>query len=75
MDFREYIDSDPKVMLGKPKIKGTRITVELILRKISDGYTFEEITLMYPNISNEAILASVQYAAAVLESEEVIKAA
>ncbi len=75
MDYREYIDSDPKIMLGKPKIKGTRITVELILRKLSDGYSFEEVTTMYPTVTRESILASIQYAAAILASEEVIKAA
>ncbi len=62
-------------MLGKPKIKGTRITVELILRKIADGYSFEELLEMYPHLNRESILASVAYAASIMESEEVIRAA
>lgn len=72
VDFRERIDSNPDIMLGKPKIKDTRITVELILRKISDGYTFDEILDMYPKLIMDDILASISYAAAMLETEEVI---
>jgi uncharacterized protein (DUF433 family) len=56
------IDSNPAVMLGKPVVKGTRITVELILRKISGGYSFEEILEMYPHLTREDILAAVCFA-------------
>ena len=75
VNYKEKIDSNPGIMLGKPKIKGTRITIELILRKISDGYSFEEILEMYPNLIKGDILAAIGYAAAILESEEVIRAA
>lgn len=56
------IDSNPAVMLGKPVVKGTRITVELILRKISGGYSVEEILEMYPHLTREDILAAVRFA-------------
>jgi uncharacterized protein (DUF433 family) len=49
------------VMLGKPVIKGTRITVELILGKLSGGYSFEDILEMYPNLETKDILACVEY--------------
>lgn len=75
VDYKSHIQSNPKVMLGKPTIKGTRITVELILWKIAGGYTFEEILGMYPHLKLNDILASIAYAAAIMESEEVIKAA
>lgn len=75
VDYRLHIQSDPEIMLGKPTIKGTRITVELILWKIAGGYSFEEILEMYPHLSINDILASVAYAAAIIESEEVIVAA
>ena len=75
VDYKHYIDADPKVMLGKPKVKGTRITVELILRKLSGGYSPDEILAMYPHLTTEHILACLAYATAVLESEEVILAA
>lgn len=75
IDYRKHIQSNPKIMLGKPTVKGTRITVELLLRKIADGYTFEDILEMYPHLKLEDILASIAYAAAIMESEEVITAA
>ncbi|MBC8111168.1 MAG: DUF433 domain-containing protein [Verrucomicrobia bacterium] len=67
----ERIEIDSKVMLGKPVIKGTRITVELILRKISGGYSFGEILLMYPHLQHEDILAAVELAATVMANEEI----
>ncbi|MBL7791423.1 MAG: DUF433 domain-containing protein [Saprospiraceae bacterium] len=75
VDYKQHIHSDSKVMLGKPIIKGTRITVELLLRKLADGYSFEEILGMYPHLKLDDILAAVAYAAAMMESEEVIIAA
>ncbi|MEM8585372.1 MAG: DUF433 domain-containing protein [Bacteroidota bacterium] len=75
MDVKQYIDSDPGIMLGKPKVKGTRITVELILRKLADGYSPVEIADMYPHISKEAVFAAIRYAAEVMESEAIIPAA
>ena len=62
-------------MLGKPVIKGTRITVELILRKIAGGYTFDEILEMYTHITKEDIMASVGYAVSVMESEDTLQSA
>ena len=51
------IVSDPKVMMGKPVFKGTRITVELILEKLSQGESFEQIISAHPKLTKEAILA------------------
>lgn len=62
-------------MLGKPVIKGTRITVEFILQKLADGYKPEEIVQMLPNIKLIDVQASIAYAAAVIANEEVIKVA
>ncbi|MFP4095641.1 MAG: DUF433 domain-containing protein [Cyclobacteriaceae bacterium] len=75
MNYKERISANPKVMLGKPVIKGTRITVELILRKIAGGYSFDEIIEMYPHISKEDIMACVGYAVSVLESEDTLQSA
>jgi uncharacterized protein (DUF433 family) len=58
MEIQEYITSNPKVMLGKPVIKGTRITVELILEKLSEGETFEDILEAHPHITIEGIRAA-----------------
>lgn len=75
MHYHDRISSDPKVMLGKAVIKGTRITVELLLRKIAGGYSFEEILEMYPHITKEDILAAVSYAASVIGSEDTLQKA
>ncbi|TWF44676.1 uncharacterized protein (DUF433 family) [Chitinophaga polysaccharea] len=55
MDITQYIDINPKVMLGKPVIKGTRITIESILERLSNGETVQDILVAYPHITPEAI--------------------
>ncbi|HYV90369.1 MAG TPA: DUF433 domain-containing protein [Chitinophagales bacterium] len=72
MNYEDRVESNPGVMLGKPVIKGTRITVELILRKVADGFSFEEILQMYSHLTKEDLLAAVEYAAEVISKEEMI---
>ena len=74
MDYRERITTDSKIMLGKPIIKGTRITVELILRKLSLGMTIEELLEGYPHLTKDDIFAVLSYTADVISREEVIEA-
>jgi len=57
---------DPGIMVGKPVIKGTRITVELILRQLAQGVTIEEILENYPHLKREDIYAAIEYAASAL---------
>ena len=59
-------------MLGKPVIKGTRITLELLLKKLSEGMSMEEIIAAYPQIKKEDILAAISYSAEVISREEMI---
>ncbi len=73
MDYKERITSDPDIMLGKPVIKGTRITVELILKKLSEGMTIEEVLEAYPHLAKEDILATLSYSADVISQEELIE--
>lgn len=61
MDVLRYIDVNPEIMLGKPVIKGTRITVELILEKLSAGETVQDILIAYPHITQTAIRAALLY--------------
>ncbi|MFN0016541.1 MAG: DUF433 domain-containing protein [Saprospiraceae bacterium] len=75
MLWQDYISSDPKVMLGKPVIKGTRITVELIIERLGSGQTIEDILISYPHITNAGILACLQYAASVLKNDLVYEMA
>jgi uncharacterized protein (DUF433 family) len=63
------IVSTPDVMLGKPRIAGTRITVELLLGKLAAGETPEELYLDYPHIPAGSIAAVLNYAAAVVRKD------
>lgn len=72
MKKHERIEINPDIMFGKPVIKGTRITVELILRKLAGGMTPEEIIKDHPHLRLEDILAAQEFAADYLEREEII---
>jgi uncharacterized protein (DUF433 family) len=61
MNWQEYIISDPKVLIGKPIIKGTRISVELILELFSLGWTEEQILNSYPSLSDSSLRAVFAY--------------
>jgi uncharacterized protein (DUF433 family) len=62
---------DPKIMMGKPVVKGTRITVEILLRKLSQGLSSKEIIKEYPNLSEDDIRAVLEYAASAVQNEEI----
>ncbi|MGE5340951.1 MAG: DUF433 domain-containing protein [Candidatus Omnitrophota bacterium] len=66
-----YIEINPNVMFGKPVIKGTRVTVELILRKLSRGLSPEEIVREHPTITVEHIREAQAFAADLLTTEEI----
>lgn len=66
-----YIQSNPEIMLGKPVIKGTRITVETIIERMSAGESIEQILLAYPQINKESILAALAFAAKALHADVV----
>jgi uncharacterized protein (DUF433 family) len=66
-----WIVSDPKIMMGKPIIRGTRITVELILEKLAAGETIEQILDEHPRLTREAILSSLAFAANILRMDVV----
>jgi uncharacterized protein (DUF433 family) len=70
----ERIVVDPKVMFGKPVIKGTRITVELILRKLAEGMTYEQILAHHPHLKEADIRAAAGFAADHLANEEIVVA-
>ena len=68
---RQWIVSNPKVMMGKPVIAGTRITVELILEKLAAGETIEQILEAHPHLTREALLAALAFARDVLRTDVV----
>ncbi|MHB8383976.1 MAG: DUF433 domain-containing protein [Candidatus Binataceae bacterium] len=66
------IEINPAVMMGKPVIRGTRIPVELILRKLAEGATENELVEDYPHLTPEDIRAAIAYGAASVAHEEVV---
>lgn len=58
----KLIQSDPAIMMGKPVIAGTRITVELILEKLAAGETVEDLLKAHPRLTKEAVIAALTYA-------------
>lgn len=72
MDYTNRIVCDPDVMLGKPVIKGTRVTVEFLLRKLSEGMTIDQLLQSYDHISRDDIFAALTYASDLLANEEII---
>ena len=65
------ITSGPKIMMGKPTIAGTRITVELILEKLAAGESVDQILSAHPRLTEEGIRAAIAFAAEVLRSDVV----
>jgi uncharacterized protein (DUF433 family) len=68
----DRIEVNPSVMLGKPVIRGTRIPVELILRKLGDGATEADLLDGYPRLTREDIQAALRYAADSLAHETIL---
>jgi uncharacterized protein (DUF433 family) len=65
------IEIDPNIMMGKPVIRGTRITVELILRKLSQGATQNDLLDAFPRLTAADIQAAIRYAADTVAHEEI----
>lgn len=70
MTITDRIEVNPRVMLGKPVIRGTRIPVELILRKLAEGVTEANLLDAYPRLTPEDIKAAIGYAADTTAKEE-----
>ena len=69
MNWQQYISLNPEVMTGKPVIKGTRITVELILERLGNGWTEEQLLESYPHLSSDSIRACLLYAVDSVKNE------
>ena len=74
MAINDRIEINPRVMLGKPVVRGTRITVEAILRKIAEGATEAVLLDAYPTLKKKDIKAAIVYAADTLAHEETLVA-
>ena len=71
MNWEERITLNPKVLVGKPTIKGTRIAVEFVIDLLSRGWTFDRILGEYDHLATEDIQACLRYASETLKSERV----
>jgi uncharacterized protein (DUF433 family) len=72
MTITDRIEINPKVMMGKPVIRGTRVTVELILRKLSEGARAADLLNAYPRLTRGDIQAAIRYAADTVAHEETV---
>jgi len=72
MTVHQRIEMRPDVMLGKPVRRGTRITVELVLRKLAEGITVDDLLDAYPRLTGEDVRAAIRFAADSLAHEEVV---
>ncbi len=73
-DYRDRIEVNPKIMLGKPVIKGTRIPVYVILNLLAEGYTVGRIRKEYPDLTAEDIAGTLQFASHMTQFDEEIHA-
>jgi uncharacterized protein (DUF433 family) len=69
MDWRSYIHSDPEVLLGKPVVKGTRLSVEFILRLLAAGWTEHQVLENYPTLTPDSLRAMFAYVAECMQDE------
>jgi uncharacterized protein (DUF433 family) len=69
--IQTLVTSDPDVMMGKPVVAGTRITVELILEKLAAGESIEQVLEAHPRLTREAVLAAIDFAAKALRADVV----
>lgn len=72
MTITDRVEMNPRVMLGKPVVRGTRLPVELILRKLGEGVSEADLLDAYPSLTREDIHAALRYAADTLAHEEVV---
>ena len=72
MEWRNRITSDPAVLVGKPIVKGTRISVELILGWLANGWTYDQVIESYPHITRDDILAALAFTEEMLREEQYI---
>lgn len=75
MNWKDHIEVNPAVLVGKPIIKGTRISVELILDRMADGWSMEDVLASYPRISREDVLAALSFSSELFKEESFVAVA
>jgi uncharacterized protein (DUF433 family) len=69
MDWRPHISADPRVLAGKPAVRGTRLSVDFLLNLFASGWTEQQVLENYPSLSVESLRAVFAYAAEILGKE------
>ncbi|MBM4066447.1 MAG: DUF433 domain-containing protein [Planctomycetes bacterium] len=69
MNWREHIHSDPEILLGKPVVKGTRLSVEFILGLFASGWTEQQVLENYPTLTRKSLQAVFAFAADCMKEE------
>jgi uncharacterized protein (DUF433 family) len=72
MDWHDRIVSDAETLFGKPRIKGTRISVELLLDRLADGWSVEDIIESYPHVTREDVRAALAFVAEIYREESFV---
>ncbi len=71
MDWRDHITVDPQILVGKPVVKGTRISVELVIDLLAAGWTEQQVLDSYPTLKTDDVRACLAYASEILHAEKV----
>ncbi len=71
MDWRDHITVDPGILVGKPVVKGTRISVEMVIDLLAAGWTQQQVLDSYPTLKADDVRACLAYASEILHSEKV----
>ena len=71
MDWRDRITVDPRILVGKPVVKGTRISVEMVVDLLAAGWTYDQILDGYPTLKADDVRACLAYASDLLHAEKV----
>ncbi len=72
MNWRDHIIVDPDILIGKPVIQGTRISVELILERLADGWSIDDLLTAYPRLTPEDVQAVFAFTAELLKEEDFV---
>jgi uncharacterized protein (DUF433 family) len=71
-DWKNRITVDPEILVGKPIVRGTRISVELLMDRLGDGWTMEQILESYPRLTRDDVLAAIRFVTEVFREEDYI---
>ncbi len=71
-DWKDRITVNPEILVGKPIIRGTRISVEMLMDRLADGWTMEQILESYPRVTREDVLAAIAFVTEVFREEDYV---